>query len=51
VRFSNLEVLQQMDEVLEQIIRIAAESKIALTLTLSQRERELIAGCLRATPT
>ncbi len=28
VRFSNLEVLQQMDDVLEQIIRIAAERKM-----------------------
>jgi very-short-patch-repair endonuclease len=28
VRFSNLEVLQQMDEVLEQIIRIAAVRRL-----------------------
>ncbi|PKA69220.1 adenine-specific DNA-methyltransferase [Pseudomonas baetica] len=28
VRFSNLEVIQQMDDVLEQIIRIAANRKI-----------------------
>jgi adenine-specific DNA-methyltransferase len=28
VRFSNLEVLQQMDDVLEQIIRIAADRRM-----------------------